>query len=49
VPVTRVWTLLEAGEVPEAERAGYLQLGAEHACEYCHFGALCGRSWEALQ
>jgi ATP-dependent helicase/nuclease subunit B len=49
VPATGVWTLLDAAEVPGAERGGYLQLGAEHACKYCDFGSLCGRSWEALQ
>lgn len=40
--------LLEACEVDEADRPGHFTLSASEACEYCEFGSLCGRRWEAV-
>lgn len=48
-PRNRRLPLLDAGGVVSQERALHLPLPEEHACKYCKFGTLCGRSWEALQ
>jgi hypothetical protein len=52
VPVTgvgRSLPLLEGTRVPEAERSRYLEFPPDGPqCDYCDFGALCGRSWEGF-
>jgi ATP-dependent helicase/nuclease subunit B len=51
VPVTGVkgaLPLLRVLGVDEAEDSAYLQRIPGDACEYCSYGALCGRSWETL-
>ena len=40
--------LLDAADVPENARREYLDLDVESACEYCEYGALCGKAWERL-
>jgi hypothetical protein len=34
--------------IPSAEHPKYLAIASGEACEYCTYGALCGRSWETL-
>jgi RecB family exonuclease len=46
--VKRSPRLLEALAAPEAERQKAMELEPGAACEYCTFGAICGKSWEGL-
>ena len=51
VPVTgvrRSIPLLEAMRLDAKEREEHLELGSEAACQYCNYGALCGRAWETV-
>ena len=50
VPVTGVGSsrpLLATLAIAPAEQARHYQSEAGDGCEYCRFGALCGRAWEA--
>jgi hypothetical protein len=42
-------SLLDALGVPEAEAGAHFALPSGARCKYCHYDALCGRRWEALQ
>lgn len=42
-------SLLDALGVSEGEAPLYFALPSGARCEYCHYGALCGRRWEVLQ
>jgi hypothetical protein len=51
VPATGVQATIEQGflqvlGVAEGQLAEHLELAPESACQYCRFGAVCGRSWE---
>ncbi len=51
VPVTgvgRSLPLLDALRVPKAERASHHDPAPGGGCGYCPYGAICGKSWEAL-
>lgn len=46
--VKRSVPLVEALGVKEKERDRHLALPVESGCSYCAFGAICGKSWEAM-
>ncbi len=46
--VKRALPLLDALGVAKAERGLHLEHAPDGACEYCAYGAICGRQWEAL-
>lgn len=46
--VRRSLPLIEAARVPETTRDRYLDMPREAGCNYCNFGTLCGRAWEAV-
>ena len=46
--VKRALPLLDALGVAEADRELHLEHAPDGACQYCAFGAICGRRWEAL-
>ena len=51
VPVSGVkgaLPLLDALGVADAERDLHIEHAPDGACEYCAYGAICGRQWEAL-
>jgi hypothetical protein len=51
VPVTGVGDprgLLEVLGVPESRRDSFYEPEPEAACEYCPYGAICGRRWRGL-
>jgi hypothetical protein len=45
----RALPLLEALEVPEAERPMHFTVEKDAVCAYCVYGAICGTAWEVLQ
>jgi hypothetical protein len=45
--VAHFTSLLEMASLPEADAPKHLTADAELACQYCSYGPLCGRSWEA--
>lgn len=50
-PVTglrRSLPLLAALGVPQADRPAHFEHDADAPCQYCDFGSICGRRWEAM-
>ncbi|MGO9000113.1 MAG: PD-(D/E)XK nuclease family protein [Polyangiaceae bacterium] len=46
--VGRSLPLVDELGIPSAEHPKYLAIASGDACEYCTYGALCGRNWETL-
>ena len=46
--VERSLPLADALDLPPAEHPKYLAIAGGDVCEYCAYGAICGRSWETL-